>query len=222
MNRSGFGAAIGAAVGTIGARAAGRITRAILTRLDADGKELFLTIDDGPSAGAVPIAEYLQARGVSATWFLVGERAEENPETVTRIVASDHAVGNHSYRHLDAWRSRRLTVEADLDAGLAALERLIDGPCVWTRPPYGRFTMRTLQWCAERGQQMVLWDVLASDFAPSAMPEEVASQVKASVRPGSIVAMHDRGGPEQFDTFKRTVETLINEGWEFRRLPATA
>ena len=60
-----------------------------------------LTFDDGPRQGTTGrLLDGLRERGASATFFLVGEEAEANPELVKRMKAEGHQIGNHTWSHV--------------------------------------------------------------------------------------------------------------------------
>ena len=49
-----------------------------------EAPKIALTFDDGPSAAWTPaLLDGLKERGVKATFFLIGENADKNPEIVT-------------------------------------------------------------------------------------------------------------------------------------------
>lgn len=57
-----------------------------------------LTFDDGPDPAITPIVlDILKEHGVKATFFVMGQNAEMNPELLQRIVAEGHIIGNHGY-----------------------------------------------------------------------------------------------------------------------------
>src|SRR4030095_13416477 len=66
-----------------------------------------LTVDDGPDpAGTARGLDQLAAFHVSATFFLVGERAEGAPDLVRRMAAEGHEVGNHPWATRGLWLAR--------------------------------------------------------------------------------------------------------------------
>ena len=63
-------------------------------------KTMYLTFDDGPSEeNTARILDILKARGIKATFFLVGENVEKHPEMARRIVQEGHTIGIHCYSH---------------------------------------------------------------------------------------------------------------------------
>lgn len=63
-------------------------------------KTMYLTFDDGPYVeNTARVLEVLKERDIKATFFLVGENVERNPEMARRIVQEGHTVGIHCYSH---------------------------------------------------------------------------------------------------------------------------
>ena len=63
-------------------------------------KTMYLTFDDGPyKYNTVKVLDILKKKKVKATFFLVGEYVEKNPEVAKRIAEEGHAIGVHCYCH---------------------------------------------------------------------------------------------------------------------------
>lgn len=63
-------------------------------------KEVFLTFDDGPSINnTTKILDILQQNGVKATFFIVGEKAKENPSILKQLSDRGMSIGIHTYSH---------------------------------------------------------------------------------------------------------------------------
>ena len=59
-----------------------------------------LTFDDGPDVDYTPgILDQLRIHDISATFFVIGEKAQSHPELIRRIVAEGHELGNHTFTH---------------------------------------------------------------------------------------------------------------------------
>jgi peptidoglycan/xylan/chitin deacetylase (PgdA/CDA1 family) len=64
------------------------------------GRQIALTIDDGPDPEVTPqVLDLLDRYNAHATFFCIGEIARRHPHCVEAIVARGHAVENHSQRH---------------------------------------------------------------------------------------------------------------------------
>src|SRR5688572_24578638 len=61
-------------------------------------KCIALTYDDGPGAASTgALLGHLQARGVKATFFMVGAQAAKYPGMAKRVAAGGHEIANHTY-----------------------------------------------------------------------------------------------------------------------------
>jgi peptidoglycan/xylan/chitin deacetylase (PgdA/CDA1 family) len=91
-------------------------------------RRVALTFDDGPDPEATPrLLRLLEQRDVRATFFLIGERAARHPQLVQAIAAGGHEVGNHTWRHRNAWllspgaAAREIVEGARILAGILGL-----------------------------------------------------------------------------------------------------
>lgn len=72
-----------------------------LSFADAEnGKEIYLTFDDGPSDRVTPkILDILKEENVKATFFIIGKNAERRKNLLKREFDEGHTIGVHSYSH---------------------------------------------------------------------------------------------------------------------------
>ncbi len=69
-------------------------------KANVDGQYIAMTFDDGPSPETTPrLLDILKQRNIKATFFMIGQNAERNPDIVKRILADGHEIGNHSWTH---------------------------------------------------------------------------------------------------------------------------
>ena len=69
-----------------------------VVRLDTDQRIVALTYDDGPNPPYTDqVLDVLAKHDVKVTFFMIGNRIEKHPETVNRVIAEGHQIGNHSY-----------------------------------------------------------------------------------------------------------------------------
>ena len=67
-----------------------------------EGKRIALTFDDGPHPYYTEqLLDGLAARGVKATFFLLGCNLEGREDIVRRMAKEGHLLGNHTYAHTD-------------------------------------------------------------------------------------------------------------------------
>ena len=153
---------------------------------------LAMTFDDGPHPTLTPILlDMLAARGIKATFYLIGSMVAAYPDVARRIVAEGHDVGNHTWRH------PFLTSLGD-HAVLREIERTNDA--IWQatrtiaptmRPPYGAIDARLSRLIHDRfNLPTVMWSVDTQDWRRPGS-SVVASRVVAGAVPGAIILAHD-------------------------------
>jgi peptidoglycan-N-acetylglucosamine deacetylase len=169
---------------------------------------LALTYDDGPSAKLTPqLLDLLQRRGARATFFMLGQHAEQYPDIVDRVIREGHDIGCHSDQHINAWKASPWKAVGDIDAGYKRLSRWIS-PHAMFRPPNGKLTIFTYLWIRRRGGPIVWWTIDSGD-THRAVPR--ASEVAERVRRGrgGIVLMHDLDRTQARNDFVIEVTTAL-------------
>ena len=172
-----------------------------------------LTFDDGPGPYTDRLLGMLAAADVHATFFLIGQSAEDYPDQVRAEVAQGHEVGNHSWSHPQLTHLDDYSV-AEQVKRTADLLQSIDGqrPTVF-RPPYGDVNGRVSQVLGEHGVPAILWSVDTLDWLYR-NPDSVERRALSGVRPGAIILMHDIH-PTTVDAVPRIIDELKNRGYTF-------
>ena len=119
-----------------------------LYRVDTEEKVLYITFDAGFENGNTgPILDALEKHGVKATFFLVGNYFETQPDLVKRMVEDGHTIGNHTYSHPDMSAiADETSFRNELEKN-AQLYKDVTGqemPRLY-RPPQGKFCESNLQ-----------------------------------------------------------------------------
>jgi peptidoglycan/xylan/chitin deacetylase (PgdA/CDA1 family) len=170
-----------------------------------------LTFDDGPHSGTTDrLLDGLLQRGASATFFLVGQEAEQNPELVQRMRAEGHQIGNHTWSHVRLEGTSAEAVAEEIGKTETLLETLTGGSGYWLRPPYGLITAGTE---SQIGVPMVTWSVDPRDWE-SRNTEKVVQAVLENVKPNSIILLHDIYSTS-VDAALQIVDTLQGQGYCF-------
>lgn len=66
-----------------------------------DVKTVYLTFDDSPDRKVTPrILDILKQYDIKATFFVVGNQVDANPQMLRQIYQQGHRIGNHSYDHV--------------------------------------------------------------------------------------------------------------------------
>jgi peptidoglycan/xylan/chitin deacetylase (PgdA/CDA1 family) len=165
-----------------------RDERRLIARGPERRRRIALTFDDGPGPYTSQILRILREHDVRATFFVLGHAVGAYPSLARQELRAGHELGNHSMAH------RVYPSGSDLGGTSARIRRATGfTPCTF-RPPYGALTWATVSSAWSLGMSSILWDVDPMDWAlPGSATIE--SRVLAGARDGSIVLMHDGGGP---------------------------
>lgn len=182
--------------------------------IPVDEKSAFLTFDDGPTPGVTEwVLDTLKKFEAKATFFLVGKNAVNHPEIVERILAEGHSIGNHTFTHLNGWRT---TLPSYTKSALKCGETV---PSNLFRPPYGRITRAQARRLGNRFR-IIMWDVLSGDFDTELPKEKVVKNVLNNTEPGSIIVFHDsvKAEPRLKYALPRVLNFLKDEGYNFNSI----
>jgi len=186
---------------------------------DAGGnnKSIFVTFDDGPIPIVTPfVLNILKQYNAKATFFCIGDNVRKHPDVFEQVKNAGHAIGNHTFNHLNGWHSEDKTY---LDNFLQA-DELIGSKLF--RPPYGRIKRSQVKLiaAAKPGIQIVMWNVLSADFDAAISPEKCLDNVIKNVKGGEIVLFHDSlKAQERMEyALPRALEYWSKAGFEFRAI----
>ena len=177
-------------------------------------REVYLTFDDGPVPEVTPkVLDILDRYGVHATFFMVGDNVRRHPELLEEVRRRGHAVGNHTFHHL---QGAHVTTKRYLRDIMEA-HKLIGSPLF--RPPHG--WMRPRQARAMRKVfTPVMYDLVTRDYSRRLTAEQVMQNVRRYARPGAIIVFHDslKAEPRVLKVLPEAIEWLLNHGYTFGRL----
>ena len=164
-----------------------KLNKNFVWNINTTQKELYLTFDDGPHETATPfVLDQLKLYNAKATFFCLGKNVKQYPEIYSRILNEGHAVGNHSFNHLDGFKTKRHIYIDNVEQASHYINSKL------FRPPYGRispFTANLLR--KEYSYLIVMWEVLSGDFDEKISPEKVLNNVINKAKSGSIIVFHD-------------------------------
>lgn len=175
-----------------------------------------LSFDDGPVPGVTDrILDVLDAYGVRATFFVLGGRlgSERGREILARAAAEGHEIGNHSLTHRDLTRLPYREMVREVEATSLRIEETTGERPTLFRPPGGAWSQELSEAVSEAGiETAVLWDVDPMDWRG---PDRKVlwDRVLESVRPGSIVLLHDNHG-ETAEALPVLLDALLGMGYE--------
>ncbi|MFC7738110.1 polysaccharide deacetylase family protein [Roseomonas sp. GCM10028921] len=176
------------------------------------GPVVTLSFDNGPEPEVTPgVLEVLRARGIPATFFVLGHKLAAHRHLAERAHAEGHWIGNHSWTHV------RPLGELPDDAGTAKAEigrtqdliGELSHPDRLFRPLGGGGALGThllsgaaLAYLVEGGFTCVLWNAVPGDFRdPEGWPDRALEMCRGP-DPVALV-LHDlpNGAMRHLDRF---------------------
>lgn len=172
-----------------------------------------ITFDDGPGTETPRLLQELAARGVLATFFLVGNRVGANAATARAIADAGHAIGNHTWSHPDLTEVDEATRLSEIDRTTQAITEATGRRPTSVRPPYGAIDDAVGTDLAAAGFPAVLWSVDSRDWE-SKDAVATTAQVLDHVKPGSVVLLHDIHA-STVDAVPGILDALAAQGYTF-------
>lgn len=194
-----------------------KLFTASLWAMPGTEKAIYLTFDDGPHPElTLFVLDELNKYNAKATFFCIGKNVQENPSVYKRILDEGHAVGNHTYSHLNGWRTGHARYLADI---LKAKE-YIDSDLF--RPPYGRFTIRQRKDLATQSPsfKIIMWSILSGDFDTRITAEKCCSNVVNNAGNGAVVVFHDSEKARERMVYSLPIvlRHFSGKGYQFRKI----
>ena len=157
------------------------------------------------------ILDVLKEYGVTCTFFVVGNWADQYPEQAKAIVDSGNELMNHSNAH-DHYNS--LTADqiiADVNTCNDKIEALTGVRPTLIRCPFGEYDDHVISTIRSIGMEPIQWDVDSLNWKDYDAPT-ICKRVTSKLAPGSIVLFHNAAlhTPE---ALPEILECMIREGY---------
>ena len=196
-----------------------KIYPSYLWSFDTKEKELYLTFDDGPHPEVTHfVLKQLKRYEALATFFCIGKNVVAHPEIYQQILQEGHAVGNHTFNHLNGWKTKDDIYLKDIAEASQHINSNLFRPC------YGRITSfqaKNLK-AVMKGKMptIVMWDVLSGDFDTTITPQKCLANVVLKSVPGSIIVFHesDKAWSRLEYTLPRVLKYFAEKGFRFKTL----
>jgi len=174
-----------------------------------------LTFDDGPSPYTSAVLDVLKREQVRATFFLIGQQVAGSASLVRRELAEGHMLADHTWSHANVSGGGAFA-SGQISSTASAIQRATGfRPCLF-RAPYGAVSGSLIGAAHGLGFTTIQWDVDPQDWA---LPGSGAihSRIVGGARNGSIILMHDGGGPrsQTLAALPGIIRTLKARGYGF-------
>lgn len=193
-----------------------------LSRVEGS-QSIYLTFDDGPVPEITPwVLDQLRKYNAKGSFFCVGENIKKYPEIFKQIVSEGHRIGNHSFFHLDGWK----TSTSEYIQDVLRTEKLLQKefpeklPPKLFRPPFGKIKNSQARKLSKKDFKIVMWDVISWDFDTNVKKETCYKNVIENASEGSLVVFHDsqKASKNLQYTLPKVLSYFAEKGYEFKSL----
>ena len=164
-------------------------------------------------ASTADLVGILNRYGVKATFFVIGDWAEQYPQDVKMLHANGMEVMNHSSSHGHMNQMSAEEIIADVEQCNDQIEDITGQRPTLIRCPYGEYDDHVISAIRSIGMEPIQWDVDSLDWKEISA-QEIAQRVTSRVQSGSIVLFHNAAlhTPEALPGI---LECLLQEGYTF-------
>lgn len=199
----------------------------------AEQKRVFLTFDDGPSQSVTPfILDLLKKENIKATFFVLGNRAEKQPEIVKREYEEGHYVANHGYSHV--YSSIYSSPQAVLDEYTKTNEiiknaignseynsKVFRFPGGSSGGYYDAIKTQAKELLKQNGIAHLDWNALSQDAAGAKTKEELIQNTIQTIgsKNSVVILMHDAADKIlTYEVLPTIIQYLRENGYTFMNL----
>ncbi len=181
-------------------------------------KKIYLTFDDGPIPMVTEwVLDLLKSNNVKATFFCIGDNIKKHPEIYKRILIEGHQTGNHTFNHLNGWKTETNHYIDNFKLCETEHSKLNTEHSFLFRPPYGKIKPSQSKVVRNLGYKIIMWDVLSYDFDSTISTEKCLENVISNTEQGSIIVFHDSLKAEKNLRFAlpKAIQILKDKGFVF-------
>jgi peptidoglycan-N-acetylglucosamine deacetylase len=187
----------------------------LTNQVEAKQKVVALTFDDGPTKNVDNILTLLDHYNAKATFFLIGNEIEKNPEEAKKIVNAGHQLGNHTYSHNRMVLKSPSYIKSEIEKTDQLIREVGYKGEIDFRPPNGKKLVGLPYYLNKHHRETIMWNI-EPDTYYSKTSDKVKDVIKNS-KPGSIILLHpmyDETGNE-LKTIEGILQGLSKDGYKF-------
>jgi len=150
------------------------------------------TFDDGPHPEHTPqLLNLLKQCHQRATFFVIGEKAQQYPELIERIIDEGHEIGNHTFTHSEPSQTSTRQFLNEIKQTDQILKQITGHIPDLVRPPKGKLTIGKMWGLWSQRRTVVLWDTDPRDYLMTDISEMTEWCQNYKPLAGNFCLMHD-------------------------------
>lgn len=182
------------------------------TDIDNEKPMLALTFDDGPSAHTVRLLDIFEKYGGKGTFFVIGNTLDNRKDTLKRIAAEGHEIGNHSWSHRQFTNISLEEVKDQIMMTRAKIYDITGVDYTLVRPPYGACNDEIRALGKTLDVSFVNWSVDTLDWKTK-NSDAVYKEIMKDACDGAIILCHDLH-KTTVDAMEKVIPDLIEKGYQ--------
>ena len=190
--------------------------------LPNNGNKIYLTFDDGPTPEITEwVLLQLKKCNAKATFFCIGDNVGKYPEIYKKILTEGHKTGNHTFNHLNGWKTPTLKYIENSNLCQSTINNHNSTINNLFRPPYGKIKPSQSKILRKLDYKIIMWDIISYDFDSEISSEKCIENVIKNVKSGSIIVFHDskKAFKNLEHALPKILEELNNRGFIFESIP---
>lgn len=156
------------------------------------------------------IIDVLNEKGVKATFFVGGCWADDNGETLSRIVSTGNEIGNHGYFHKDHKKLGYEKNKEEISLTGVIVKALCGANLTLFAPPSGSFSSATLEACADLGYKVIMWSKDTIDWRDSDK-DTLIKRATQNLSNGDLILMHPK--PHTLSVLPEIIDNIKGQGY---------
>ncbi|WP_102264012.1 polysaccharide deacetylase family protein [Mesobacillus jeotgali] len=187
----------------------------LTAQVNTDEKVVALTFDDGPTNKVEDILPILEKYDAKATFFLIGNGIEKNPEAAQMIARAGHQIGNHTYSHNRMVLKSPSFINEEIQKTNKLIVKAGFNGEIDFRPPNGKKLLALPYYLDQQNIDTITWNLEPDSYYTNS--SDKINYIKNNIKPGSIILLHpmyDQTG-EELKTLVGILKTLSAEGYRF-------
>ena len=192
--------------------------------INESDKRIELTFDQGYENGYTEkILDTLKEKNVRATFFLVGDYAQKNPDLVKRMIEDGHKIGSHTQSHPSMPDLTEDEIQSEISELHDYVKKHFGYEMNELRPPMGEYSEFSLDVTKKAGYTTKLWSFAYKDWLTDAQPDPEYAKEKliGGAHDGAIYLLHSVSKTNA-DILGDVIDGIREKGFEFCELKPNA
>lgn len=181
-------------------------------------KVVSLTFDDGPHPMFTKmILDILNKHHIKATFFIVGKKAQQQPDLIREMDKKGHEIANHTFKHPGMHNISSAQLESEIRQTDQLIFDLTGKHPSLFRPPDGVYNKRILNVVSKNKYRIIMYSVDPKDWS-NTTSQKIIKTIVTKVKPGDIILLHDLGGNRSItvNSLEDIINKLNKEGYQFK------